>query len=151
MRGPMFDGYRLPAGRTVADVGGSDGDVLSQLLIHEPERRGIVFDLPNIVMAAQKKLADAGLADRVTAVGGNFFDGVPTADVYVMSVVLHDWDDDSCVRILRNITKAAPPAARLVLLEMVVPEDLGRVFKVWTEAGRREEPGMLGIEEGAGP
>jgi hypothetical protein len=58
-------------------------------------------------------------------VGGDFFDSVPVADVYVMSVVLHDWDNSSAARILGNIAKAARPGARLVLVEMVMPEGDG--------------------------
>jgi hypothetical protein len=86
-------------------------------------RRGIVFDLPEVVASAHQVLAAAGLTDRVEVVGGDFFESVPSADVYVMSVILHDWNDEKCLRILGNIAKAAPSGARLVLLELVVPED----------------------------
>jgi O-methyltransferase domain len=123
MRDAALAGYRLPGTGTVADVGGADGNVLSQLLAADPERRGIVFDLPEVVAGAHPVLAAAGLTDRVRVVGGDFFEAVPAADVYVMSVILHDWDEEKCLRILRNIAKAAPSGARLVLLEMVVPED----------------------------
>jgi hypothetical protein len=123
MRDAALANYRLPGSGTVADIGGADGNVLSQLLATEPERRGIVFDLPQVVASAHAVLAAAGLMDQVEVVGGDFFESVPSADVYVMSVILHDWNDEKCLRILGNIAKAAPSGARLVLLELVVPEN----------------------------
>lgn len=127
-RGDLLDNYQLPAGGTVADIGGADGTTLAELLATRPERRGIVFDLPNVVAGATQTLAAAGLSDRITVVGGDFFDSVPPADVYVMSVVLHDWDNSSAARILGNTAKAARPGARLVLIEMVMPEGDGPHF-----------------------
>ncbi|HEY0693902.1 MAG TPA: methyltransferase [Kribbella sp.] len=121
-RGDLLESYQLPEGETVADIGGADGTLLVELLADQPERRGIVFDLPRVVAKATGTVEASGLSDRVTVVGGDFFEHVPTADVYVMSVVLHDWDNASSVRILRNIAKAAAPGARLVLLEMVMPD-----------------------------
>jgi precorrin-6B methylase 2 len=121
LRTGMFDSYRLPAGNTIADIGGSDGALLSQLLVHDPNRRGIVLDRPEVVQAAHKVLATNGLADRIEVVAGDFFDAVPTADVYVLSYILHDWDDASCTRLLRTVAKSAPPGARLVLIETVIP------------------------------
>jgi hypothetical protein len=120
-RGAMFDGYRLPAGSVVADIGGADGTVLTHLLASDPGRRGIVFDLPGIVSGAAEVLDRAGLAGRVEVAPGDFFTAVPAADVYVLSAVLHDWDDPSCRRILRSIATAAAPGARLVLVEMIIP------------------------------
>lgn len=120
-RADILDAYQFPKG-IIADLGGADGSLMAELLAREPQREGIVFDLPNIVAQATETLAAAGLSDRSTVVGGDFFDGVPAADVYVMSVVLHDWDNPAAVRILRNIAKAAAPGAHLVLLEMVMPE-----------------------------
>jgi SAM-dependent methyltransferase len=121
-RGDLLDLYRLPAGGTVADIGGASGELLAKLLAKEPQRQGIVFDLPNIVAEAEATLKAAELSDRATVVAGDFFEAVPAADVYVMSAVLHDWDDASAVRILRNVAEAARPGARLVLLEGVMPD-----------------------------
>ncbi|MEV4757843.1 methyltransferase [Micromonospora sp. NPDC049559] len=126
--GDLLDVYQIPAGQTIADIGGADGWLLAELLTRAPERKGIVFDLPNIVAGASEVLTAAGLDKRASVVAGDFFDSIPTADVYLMSVVLHDWDDAAAVRILRNIAKAAAPGARLVLMEMVMPEDDGAHF-----------------------
>jgi hypothetical protein len=117
----VFEGYELPGGAvTVADIGGSDGTVLAQLLAGHPDRRGIVFDLPEVVPAARQAVGRSDLAGRVEVIGGDFFESVPAADVYVLSYILHDWDDESCARILRSIARAAPAGARLVIIELVL-------------------------------
>jgi O-methyltransferase domain/Dimerisation domain len=121
LRAGMFDGYRLPEGAVVADIGGADGSMLAQLLADDSDRRGIVFDRPETVAAAKKTLADHGLADHAESVGGDFFQSVPAADVYILSYILHDWDDESCRRILHTIAEAAEPGARVVLVEAVIP------------------------------
>lgn len=121
LRAGMFEGYSLPEGHLVADIGGADGSMICQLLAREPGRRGIVFDKPEIVPSARKVLADHGLAGRVDIQPGDFFESVPAADVYILSFVLHDWDDESCLRILRTIKNAAAPGARLVIVESVIP------------------------------
>jgi hypothetical protein len=127
-RGDLLGGYQLPAGETVADIGGADGTVLAALLANDPGRRGIVFDLPNVVAGATEKLTALGLSDRITVVGGDFLHSVPVANVYLMSAVLHDWDNPSATRILANVARAARPGARLLLVEMVMPEGDGPHF-----------------------
>ncbi|MFI5717940.1 methyltransferase [Nocardia sp. NPDC051750] len=121
LRDRMFEEYRLPAGDVVADIGGADGTILARLLQADPTRRGILFDLPEVVQYAQKKIAELGMADRIDTVAGDFFESVPQADVYVMAAILHDWDDAACVRILNSIKSAAAPGARVVLIEGIVP------------------------------
>jgi predicted O-methyltransferase YrrM len=121
-RGALVNQYQLPAGRVVADIGGADGTVLTTLLARHPDREGIVFDLPAVVAAARETIRAAGLDDRVRAVAGDFFDGVPEADVYLLSTVLHDWSDALAADIVRSVAKAARPGARLVLVETVVPD-----------------------------
>jgi hypothetical protein len=79
--------------------------------------------MPRVVTAATATLAAAGLSDRTTVEGGDFFDAVPAADIYVLSAVLHDWDDASALRILRNIADATDQNTHLILVEIVVPED----------------------------
>jgi O-methyltransferase len=109
-RGDLLDRLQFPGGSTIADIGGADGTLLAEILRRLPGRRGIVFDAPSVVAAATAKLAAAGFADRVTAISGDFFDSVPTADIYVLSAVLHDSDD-------------APHAARIV--DLTMPAMLG--------------------------
>ncbi|WP_224388612.1 acetylserotonin O-methyltransferase [Pseudonocardia sp. ICBG1293] len=126
LRAGMFEGYRLPPGRVVADLGGADGSLLVELLTRDRgdrSRRGILFDLPTTTPAATPVLTAAGLVDRVEVVGGDFFVAVPAADVYVLAHVLHDWSDEESHRILTTIARAARSGARLLVIEALLPSD----------------------------
>ncbi|MEY9864035.1 hypothetical protein ABH935_009689 [Catenulispora sp. GAS73] len=122
-RAGMFDDYRLPPGGTIADIGGADGKTLVDLLSRDddPKRRGIVLDRPVTIEAARSSETAARLGDRVEFVAGDFFVAVPTADIYVLGWVLHDWSDEDCRRILGSIAAAAEPGARVLILEGLVP------------------------------
>ena len=132
-RGPFLSSYQLPPGHIVADIGAADGSMLARLMAQAPDRRGIVFDLPEVIPAAEKVLADYGVDDRVSIQAGSFFAEVPAADVYLMSMVLHDWDDRSAVRIISTIADAAAPGARLVVIECIVPPGDGPHFSKATD------------------
>ena len=99
---------------TVVDVGGGNGSLLLALLSRQPGLRGIVFDLPETVRD------EASFGDRCTFVEGSFFERVPEGDVYVLSTILHDWDDESATAILRTVRAAAPAHARLLVIDAVV-------------------------------
>jgi hypothetical protein len=106
---------------TVADVGGGTGAVLAAVLAAHPQTRGILFDQPQVVADADHVLRDAGVADRVSVVPGDFFVEIPAgADAYLLAHILHDWPDEDAVRILRCVRSAMTPDARLLLLEAVV-------------------------------
>ena len=100
----------------VVDVGGGNGSLLAELLARQPGLRGIVFDLPETVRD------EDALGERCTFVAGSFFDSVPRGDVYVLSTIIHDWDDDSAARILATVRRCAPAGARLILVDAVVPD-----------------------------
>ncbi|MGW0755059.1 methyltransferase [Streptomyces sp. NPDC002814] len=121
-RTSLFDDYTLPAGELVADLGGADGTVLAELIKDLPDRRGIVFDLPAMTPAARSNIAARGLDGRVEVVAGDFFDSVPFADIYVLSYILHDWDDAAAVRLLQSVAKAGGPDARVLIFETVMPD-----------------------------
>jgi hypothetical protein len=118
----LLNGYELPAGEIVADIGGADGSVLVRLLAEAPGRRGVIFDLEHVAVDAHARLAKHQLNDRVEVVAGDFFENVPQADVYLLSTVLHDWDDEACARILGRIAEAGSPGARLVIIESILAE-----------------------------
>jgi hypothetical protein len=137
---------------TVVDVGGGNGSLLAELLRRRPGLRGIVFDLPETVRD------EAALGDRCTFVAGSFFERVPVGDVYVLSTILHDWDDASATRILQTIRGHAPAAARLVVLDAVVPDGNEAHGAKWLDllvlalfAGReRDEEQWRALLAGAG-
>jgi hypothetical protein len=121
VRGPdIVAGYDWSSLRCVVDVGGGDGSLLIQLLRRFPGLRGTVVDLPDTADLARRALAAAGLADRATAVGGSFFDSLPRdADAYVLSSVLHNWNDERAVAILRRCADAAGPDGRVLVIERI--------------------------------
>jgi hypothetical protein len=99
---------------TVVDVGGGNGSLLLGLLGRHPGLTGIVFDLPETVRD------ESSFGGRCTFVAGDFFERVPPGDAYVLSTILHDWDDGHASGILRTIRAAADADTRLVLLESTV-------------------------------
>ena len=118
--------------KSIVDVGGGNGNLLSHILNRHEGLRGMVFDQPHVVAEAETLLADRGLNDRVTTLAGDFFTSVPEGfDAYILSHVIHDWDDDESVQILRNCRKAINPDGRLFILEWILPEgDMPHVAKV---------------------
>ena len=110
-----FEPLEWRGDETVVDVGGGNGSLLIGLLRLHPGLRGIVVDLPETVRD------EAALGDRIEFVEGDFFERVPEGDVYVLSTILHDWDDEHATRILRTIRAAAPPEGRLLIIDQVVP------------------------------
>ena len=106
--------------KAVTDIGGGNGAFLAALLAKNENTRGIVFDQPHVVARAAAMFEGAGVTERAAAVGGSFFESVPAgADAYVLKAVLHDWEDDECVRILQTV-RAACAEAKLLVVEQVV-------------------------------
>lgn len=109
--------------KTVADLAGGHGQLLSAFLKREPALQGILFDLPNVLEGADALLEEAGVRDRVELIPGDFFQSVPEgADLYTLKHIIHDWDDAKSVAILKNVRAAMKPEARVAVIEMVVPE-----------------------------
>jgi len=114
--------YDFPNAGTYVDVGGADGTLLAKILTSTFDTTGTAFDLPHVVAEAAATLKSHGLGDRLTAEAGDFFEAVPGgADTYLLSMVLHDWNDDEAIRLLTNIRDAAEPGARVLAFELVMP------------------------------
>jgi hypothetical protein len=110
------------ASHRILDVGGADGTLLTQVLAGRDHATGTVLDLPHVVPAVAVTAKAAGLEERLDAIPGDFFAGVPGGyDTYVMSMILHDWDDERAGLILRNIAASAEPGSRVYAVELVVP------------------------------
>jgi hypothetical protein len=113
---------------TLVDVGGAHGHLLATILKRHRKLRGVLFDQPQIVAAAAKSgfISDRSVASRCEVEGGDFFAGVPEgAGGYVMKYIIHDWDDESAVKILRNCRKAMAPGGRVLVVEHVIPPGNG--------------------------
>jgi hypothetical protein len=117
----VVGGYDFSAFGVVADVGGGAGGLLATLLAAHPSMRGILFDRLQVVAVAPALLARAGVAERCEVVGGDFFESVPEgADAYVLKSVIHDWEDEQGVAILRTCRSAMADRATLLLVERVI-------------------------------
>ncbi len=125
----MATKYDWPSEGRVCDIGGGTGTLLASILTEHPKLHGVLFDLPAVVDRAPPVLERAGVSDRVEVVGGSFFDGVPTGcDRYVLQAIVHDWDDESCVRFLTRCREALAPGGRVLVAEQTLPEHDGDHF-----------------------
>jgi DNA-binding transcriptional ArsR family regulator len=131
---------------TIVDVGGGQGGLLAEILSANPHLHGVLFDMPTVVAGAAEKLARAGVADRCTVVSGDFFDSVPNGgDAYLLSNVIHDWDDDHAVKILSACRAAMADTGYVLIGEIVLPEgatpSMGKLMDlitlVMTSGGRQ--------------
>ena len=107
----------------LVDVGGGIGTMLINVLGRHPDVTGVLYDFPSVVAEGKANVAAAGLADRCDFVDGDFFQAVPTGgDAYLLSHIIHDWDEASCLTILRNCRAAMGSGGRLLLVEWVLPD-----------------------------
>ncbi len=117
----VIEAYDFSRFGCIVDVGGGQGLLLKEILLACPATRGILFDQPQVIASADQVLASAGLAQRCQIVAGSFFKSVPDdGDVYVMKVILHDWDDCTSIDILQTCRRAMSPTATLIVIERVV-------------------------------
>ncbi|MFD9701490.1 methyltransferase [Lentzea sp. NPDC059081] len=112
----------LDGAKRVVDVGGAAGALLISLLHAHPEIQGELLDLPHVVDSVRLTADQRELAHRFSVTAGDFFVSVPEADYYLLKWILHDWDDDRCVKILRNCRASAHAGARLLVVETLVGE-----------------------------
>ncbi|MFT3927818.1 MAG: methyltransferase [Myxococcales bacterium] len=121
--GPLLASYDFSNAPRIADIGGAYGALLAAVLRSQPKARGILFDRPHVVAGADEVLGD--VSARVERVGGDFLSqSVPAADIYLLKHILHDWDDDTSVKILQNLRAGMPPGARALIIELILPEQI---------------------------
>jgi len=115
--------YDFSRFETLIDVGGGHGHLLEAILRATPGLRGVLFDQQHVIQRAVEGLTEAGTTGRYGAVGGSFFDAVPRGgDAYLLKSIIHDWDDQHALAILRNVSAALPSGGTLLLIEQVLPE-----------------------------
>ncbi|MFF8837455.1 methyltransferase [Streptomyces sp. NPDC015130] len=112
-----------PVPRTVIDIAGGTGELLGRVLAAHSSLRGVLLERPHVVAAARERLTAAGVGDRCDYRVGDFADVPPAGDVYLLSRVLHDWDDARCRDILRHLARAMPSDADLLVVERLLPAD----------------------------
>lgn len=120
---PVVSAYDFSGVGTVVDMGGGHGALLAAVLEANPHLEGVLYELPEVVAGAGRLLGEAGVGDRCTCVAGDFFDSVPSGgDAYLLSNIIHDWDDARALRILTNCRAALNDGGRVLLAEAVLPE-----------------------------
>jgi hypothetical protein len=109
--------------KKVVDVGGGFGHLVVALLGKYPRLRGVLFDRPELIPVAKERLPvnDPAVASRLEYVGGDMFESVPPADAYVLKMIIHDWSDAQCIRILKNCCASMQSNGRVICIDAVVP------------------------------
>jgi hypothetical protein len=117
----VVEAYDFSGIECLVDVGGGEGALLRAILSANPTLRGVLFDQPHAVTEAGGLLERGDIAARSEVVAGSFFDAVPAgADAYLLKSIVHDWDDEAAVRILRVCRDAIAPGGRLLVVEQVI-------------------------------
>jgi ubiquinone/menaquinone biosynthesis C-methylase UbiE len=118
----VLSSYDFSSIGKIVDVGGGHGSLIASILKTNPKMRGVLFDAPPVIEGAGHRLKDEGLAERCEATAGDFFDSVPSGgDAYIVKWIIHDWDDEQSVSILKNCYRAMAENGKLLLVEAVVP------------------------------
>ena len=130
-------GYDFGRFGTLVDVGGAHGHLLATILRRYRKLRGVLYDQPQVVDAAQRSgfITAGGIAERCRAEGGSFFERVPAgADGYVLKYIIHDWNDEQCVQILGHCRTAMAAGGRVLVVEHVIAPgnraDFGKMLDI---------------------
>jgi SAM-dependent methyltransferase len=118
----ILDAYDFHSLRNVADIGGGHGSLLAAILNSYPSHMGILFDQPHVTNDALHYLEKAGVAERCRIVEGDFFNRIPDgADILILKNILHNWNDERSIAILRNCRKALDKGGKILLVERLMP------------------------------
>lgn len=128
-----FPAYDFTDRRRIVDIGGGHGALLSGALRHAPQARGVLYDLPAVVAGAGQQLTAAGVSTRCDAEGGSFFDTVPAGgDAHLMKNIIHDWDDEKSLAILRISVRPSPPTASCCCSSRYCPKGRPITWACWS-------------------
>lgn len=118
----VVESYDFSGIETLADIAGGHGYLLARILKANPKLKGILFDVAPVIAGSAAMLEKEGVSSRVETFAGDFFKEVPSADGYIMKHIIHDWDDECCVGILKNIHNAMKETGKVLIVETIVPE-----------------------------
>ena len=119
----LADKFDFSRYETVCDVGGATGQLSTILAERHPHLRCTSYDLPVVAPIAEKHIAAAGLSDRVATASGDFFvDPLPRADVITMGLILHDWNLDRKMQLIRSAHEALPDVGAFIFIENLIDD-----------------------------
>jgi O-methyltransferase domain/Dimerisation domain len=117
----LLAAYDFSSVRQLVDIGGGQGSLIGAILQKYPTMQGILFDQASVLEGAKPLLEALGVADRCQLIAGNFFESIPDgADAYIMKNIIHDWDDEQAITILKNCRNSMAKNAKLILVESVI-------------------------------
>jgi hypothetical protein len=116
--------YNFSSYRHIIDIGGGHGSLLCHILTKYDHLKATLFDSEHVIERAISNIGSYGLTDRIKIAGGDFFGDIPEgADLYIMKHIIHDWNDDDSIKILKNINKAMQPGSKLLIIETILKND----------------------------
>lgn len=119
----IVEAYDFSEIETLVDIAGGQGKLLAGIIKANPTVKGILFDLPPVIEDARELIQQEEMEQKIEPKSGNFFKSIPGgADAYILKHIVHDWDDEHCLKILKNIRNAMNPDGRILICEMVVPD-----------------------------
>ncbi len=119
----VVNAYDFTGINKLVDIGGGHGALLTAILANNLQMNGVLFDAPYVVAGAGDIIAAHDVSGRCETVGGDFFTSVPAGgDAYIMRHIIHDWDDERALTILKNCHQAMTENGRLLVVEIVIPE-----------------------------
>lgn len=119
----IIDAYDFTPYKTLLDIGGGNGALMYAILEATPQSKGIIFDQPYIADLTGQAIPE-DMVQRCTTAAGNFFEKVPEgADLYMTKWVIHDWNDEESIQILKNVHDAMPIGGKLLIIDSVIPDD----------------------------
>lgn len=131
----VVEGYDFSDVKTLVDVAGGHGRLLTAILDEHMSMHGVLFDQPHVLEGAKENEHVKTLSERLRLVSGDFFESVPAGfDGYIMKHIIHDWDDERALQILRNIRNVMDDDGRVILVETVITDDgqpdLGKLLDI---------------------
>ena len=119
----IIEAHDFSVYRKIVDIGGGHGALLAQILEQNGQSSGVLFDAPSVIAGAKGAIDTQVNQGRASKVAGNFFEAVPNGgDVYVLKYIIHDWDDEQAIMILKNCRQAMAENGRVLLVETVIPD-----------------------------
>lgn len=121
-KGEIIKSYNFSGISKLVDIGGGNGSLIASILIANPTMQGILFEQPSVIAEAKDLIEAEKVKERCELVAGDFFDSVPSSgDAYILRYIIHNWDDERAIAILKNCHRAMVENGKLLVIEQMIP------------------------------